>query len=213
MLATDDAKAYAREGSSRPDWAIGVQPESLEEQTKHILEEARMVIPGIQALFGFQLVAVFNEPFFNRLGDGERGVHLAALAFVLVALISVMCPAAYHRQAEPRSTSNAFNRFAGRCLTFGMFVLMLGVNIDFYIVATLIVGQFVGAVAAIIMLSAFVVGWFVLRACGSQATERSYGKEVIRSGLPKSGATVRQDLGGQLRPQGTWARPAPRHAS
>jgi hypothetical protein len=35
-------------------------------------------------------------------------------------------------------------------------------DIDFYVVATLIVGQFVGAVAAIIMLSAFVVGWFVL---------------------------------------------------
>ena len=113
-----------------------IKPESVEEQTKHILEEARMVIPGVRALFGFQLIAVFNEPFFERLGGVERGAHLAALALVLVALASIMCPAAYHRQAEPRSTSDAFNRFASRCLTVGMFVLMLGVNVDFYLVAT-----------------------------------------------------------------------------
>ncbi len=38
-----------------------VQRLSLEEEARHILEEARMVIPGIHALFGFQLVAVFNH--------------------------------------------------------------------------------------------------------------------------------------------------------
>ena len=38
---------------------------SLEEETRTTIEEARMVLPGIQAFFGFQLIAVFN----NRLQD------------------------------------------------------------------------------------------------------------------------------------------------
>lgn len=31
--------------------------ESLSDSVSHMLEECRMVLPGIQALFGFQLIA------------------------------------------------------------------------------------------------------------------------------------------------------------
>jgi hypothetical protein len=41
------------------------QPGKLDEQAdktgREAIEEARMVLPGIQVLFGFQLIAVFNE--------------------------------------------------------------------------------------------------------------------------------------------------------
>ena len=30
---------------------------------REAIEEARMVLPGIQALFGFQFITVFNERF------------------------------------------------------------------------------------------------------------------------------------------------------
>ena len=40
---------------------------SLPEATSHLLEECRMVLPGIQALFGFQLIAVFNSRFADDL--------------------------------------------------------------------------------------------------------------------------------------------------
>ena len=40
---------------------------SLDSAVRHILEECRMVLPGIQALFGFQLIAVFNEGFAQKL--------------------------------------------------------------------------------------------------------------------------------------------------
>ena len=36
---------------------------SLEEESRTTIEEARMVLPGIQAVFGFQLIAVFNNGF------------------------------------------------------------------------------------------------------------------------------------------------------
>ena len=34
------------------------QPATLEQETRNTIEEARMVLPGIQAIFGFQLIAV-----------------------------------------------------------------------------------------------------------------------------------------------------------
>ena len=48
--------------------------ESLEEEARQVVEEARMVLPGIQALFGFQLVAVFNQRY-TELPDSEQFVH------------------------------------------------------------------------------------------------------------------------------------------
>jgi hypothetical protein len=39
----------------------------LEKAALLLLEECRMVLPGIQALFGFQLIAVLNPLFVQRL--------------------------------------------------------------------------------------------------------------------------------------------------
>jgi len=40
---------------------VDSRPATLEEETRTVIEEARMVLLGIQAFFGFQLIAVFNS--------------------------------------------------------------------------------------------------------------------------------------------------------
>src|ERR1700694_2387015 len=74
------------------------QKESLVEETRAILEEARMVLSGIQALFGFQLIAVFNTRF-DELAPLQT-IHLITLVAGAVSMSLVMTPAAYHRIAE-----------------------------------------------------------------------------------------------------------------
>jgi len=136
--------------------------ESSEKAPTHALEEARMVMPGIQALFGFQLIAVFNDTFSTKLSAGEQRLHLLAVFLVSLAVMLVMGPAAYHRQAQPESTSHAFVRFASRCLTGAMFALMLGISLDFYLVAALIVGRGgTSAIGALALLTGFFGFWFV----------------------------------------------------
>ena len=56
----------------------GKQKELLSDMASHLLEECRMVLPGIQALFGFQLMAVFNAKFWD-LDFYHRVVHLLAI--------------------------------------------------------------------------------------------------------------------------------------
>ena len=63
-----------------------------------LLEECRMVLPGIQALFGFQLISVFNSTFREHLSAGEQYLHLCSIGFVAIAVALVMAPAALHRQ-------------------------------------------------------------------------------------------------------------------
>jgi hypothetical protein len=138
-----------------------VERESLEKSVEHLLEECRMVLPGVQALFGFQLVAVFNQAFFERLGAREQILHLVALFLTAVAVAMLMAPAAYHRQAEPHAVSERFLAYADSLLTIAMVPLMFGLSIDLYIIATLVLhSAALSAGVAALLFGICAVLWF-----------------------------------------------------
>jgi len=135
---------------------------SLEQAATLLLEECRMVLPGIQALFGFQFVAVFNAGFTTRLSPLERDAHLVALMCVLVAAALVLAPAAIHRTAQPRSVSSGFLRMSSALLMGSMPPLAVGTMIDVVLVAHIITGNqiaafCVGGVALIVFVSAWML--------------------------------------------------------
>ena len=112
-----------------------IEKERLKDQAGHVLDEARMVLPGIQALFGFQLIAVFNERFARDLSRNEQLLHLAAVALVVVAIALVMTPAAYHRQVNDGTVTRAFIDLSSKLIAGAMFPLMVAIALDVYIVA------------------------------------------------------------------------------
>lgn len=142
----------------------GGPSESIEltKAAEYLIEECRMVLPGIQALFGFQLVAVFNSAFDEKLNLFERHLHLAAIGLVAVAVALIMTPAAYHRQTNPRGISEAFIRLSSRLLLASMFPLVLGMDIDFYLIARILLGGVWAPLLAVTLLSVFATLWFVL---------------------------------------------------
>jgi hypothetical protein len=136
---------------------------SLNEAATHVLEECRTVVPGMQALFGFQLIAVFNTAFREQLSQAERTLHLAALILVAVAIALVMAPAALHRQSEPMAVSRGFIDTSSRLLMASMIPLAIGITLDIYVIARVILDSSGGAIAiAVLMLVVFVVFWRVL---------------------------------------------------
>jgi hypothetical protein len=85
------------------------QKEPLSEVASHLLEECRMVLPGIQALFGFQLIAVFNAKFWE-MTHSHRVIHLVVIGLVAIAIALVMTPAAYHRAALKNARQPTIHR-------------------------------------------------------------------------------------------------------
>jgi hypothetical protein len=134
---------------------------TLEDETRTIIEETRMVLPGIQALFGFQLIAVFNESF-NRLSPAEQQLHLGALLSVVLAVALIMTPAAYHRIAEKGTVSRRFVEIASRLLAIAMLPLVAGITVDLFVVARLILKDVTFSVAiATLAVILFVGLWYV----------------------------------------------------
>jgi len=135
----------------------------LSEAVTHLLEECRMVLPGIQALFGFQLIVVFNPAFSEKLSLTERGFHLTAIGLIVVSIAMVMAPAAYHRQRDPESVSEGFIIIATRLLLYSMFPLMLALGLEFFLIARLITNNvWLSLLLALALVSIFSTLWFLL---------------------------------------------------
>jgi len=142
--------------------ASEVEELSLTSAVTHLLEECRMILPGVQALLGFQLIAVFSATFAEHLSPIEQRIHLLALALLAIAGALVIAPAAYHRQTRPRQVSQHFLILSGRLLLTALVPLMLGIALDFYLIARIILGQTVLSLVLASVLFVFVTGlWFV----------------------------------------------------
>jgi len=136
--------------------------ESLKDAVQQTLDEARMVQPGIQALFGFQLIAVFNDGFQRHLSEAEQAVHLVALVLVTIAIALVMTPAAYHRQMQPRQVTQAFLILASRFVSGALLPLAAGLALDVHLVARVITGSvLVGAIVGGGVFAILIGLWFV----------------------------------------------------
>lgn len=148
----DSGEAYVSETSEKRN----------QKSARGAIEEARMVLPGIQALFGFQLIAVFNNRFIE-VAPYEQKLHLSAAVLVAIAIALIMTPAAYHRQAEPHSASEFFVRLTSFLITAAMAPLMVGLCIEVYILSDLILNdEGTSAAIASLLLLLFMALWFVL---------------------------------------------------
>jgi hypothetical protein len=135
----------------------------LNDAAAHLLEECRMVLPGIQALFGFQLIAVFNAAFDTKLSPGQQKLHLAAIVLVSLAIVLVMTPAALHRKAGAQVVTGAFIRASSRLLMMGMIPLAAGILIDLYLIARIILRSEGAALAVTgVVFVAYAFFWGIL---------------------------------------------------
>ena len=141
-----------------------VHRESLEEEATHATDEARMVLPGVQAVLGFQLIAVFNQRF-ELFSPGEQVLHLGAFLLVGLAMGLIMTPAAYHRQVERGVVTRRFVDLTSTLLTLAMMPLIAGLSIDAYLIARLILDQRTEAAVVAAVLAMVLAGlWFALPA-------------------------------------------------
>ena len=112
----------------------------LSQAAQTLLDECRMVLPGIQAILGFQLIAVFNERFAKELDGSDQRLHVLGMSFVALAVGLVMTPAAFHRIHGTREITDTFLHVSSFLLLASMIPLALGLSIDFHLISKLVFG-------------------------------------------------------------------------
>jgi len=131
----------------------------LSQAASYLIEECRMVLPGVQALFGFQLVAVFDSRF-EDLAPHAKWLHFASLTLIALAVGLVMAPAAYHRITGVRHVSETFLAISSRFLLASMLVLSIGISLDYYVVGWLMFESIAVALPAAVLFAVLTVFWF-----------------------------------------------------
>ena len=133
---------------------------STEEKIQHALTEARVVLPGAQALLGFQFVAVLLGGF-ESLPASSRYVHVASLTLVTLSTILLMTPAAYHRIVEKGEATEHFFRVASAMVLWSLIPLSCGTCGDFFILVRKVSGSMRLASAATgVIIVCFYGLWF-----------------------------------------------------
>lgn len=134
--------------------------ESLKDEMRNVIEEARMVLPGIQALFGFQTAAVFNNRFTD-LPTAAVAAHLFALGLLTLSIALVMTPAAYHRLAEQGQVSRHMTMLSSRLISAAMLPLMGALALDTFVVVVAVLEEMLyGVMAAAGTLLVCAALWF-----------------------------------------------------
>ena len=137
-------------------------PTSLQKRVEELLTECRVVLPGAQALLGFQLAIVLMEAF-DRLPVSSRYVHLASLSAIALTTVLLIAPAAYHRIVDRGEDTPSFLRFASATLVASLVTLALGMAGDLYVVVGKVTeSRGIAIAAASLCLTVLYGAWFGL---------------------------------------------------
>jgi hypothetical protein len=134
---------------------------SLKTKIEQLLTEARVIIPGGQALLGFQFVATLTKSFESLPWD-MKWVHAAGLTAVALSVLLLMTPAALHRLAFHGEDDPQFYEIGSRLVVAAALPLALGISADVAVVVYKITERsalsfgLAGIAAAI-----FLVAWYV----------------------------------------------------
>ena len=148
------------------------EKQKLTDKIKHVLTECRVVLPGSQALLGFQFISILTESF-DKLPALSKYIHLASLGLNALVIVLLITPAAYHRLVEEGEETEHFHRFASKILVAALVPLALSLAGDVYVVVQKVSdSQLLSVVSALVVLAVFWELWFGLTLY--RRTQRQY---------------------------------------
>jgi hypothetical protein len=173
--ATDDMHTGANgspEGSSAAhdspndrsdlsEWVLDdeLDREELRQRYYGLLQELRVVLPGVQVLMAFLLTVPFAQRF-DALDDTERALFAVALGASVLSVVSFLAPTAYHRFGDRRHRSHRL-RMGIRLTRVGLGFLAVSLLSALAVVMRYVYGDLQATLAvgacAVVMLVMWVV--------------------------------------------------------
>jgi hypothetical protein len=151
-------------GLERDDRSMQIANTPLATKVEQLLTEARVIIPGAQALLGFQFIAMLTSGF-DRLPQSAKIVHALALGLVAINVILLMTPAALHRLSFNGEDSRTFLRMGSALVIAAPCFLAAGIAAETFVVLQKISGNAGwAAMTAVVSFVALIGLWYAIPA-------------------------------------------------
>ena len=151
-------RSHSKENHAMPD----LPKDDLHRKVEHMLTESRVILPGAQALLGFQFVVTLTKSF-GDLPEGHRVLHFCALAAIAVSIVLLIAPAAIHRITFRGRDTAQFHTIGSRLVTAALLPLSLGIAADVYVATEKMIGiPAISAAAAGSALVFLLILWYAV---------------------------------------------------
>jgi hypothetical protein len=135
--------------------------ERLDQEWIELLNEIRILLPGVQVLFAFLLTAPFAAGF-EKVTELQRDVYAIALMGALASTVCLVAPTTHHRIRWRKRDKEFMLHVANRSVIAGAAFLALSMSAAIFLVGDYLFSRWVAVLATIGVGSAFVVFWFAL---------------------------------------------------
>jgi uncharacterized membrane protein len=135
--------------------------ERLDRELIELLNELRVVLPGVQVLFAFLLTVPFTQRF-NEVTDVQKDAYFASFLCAAVATVLLIAPSAYHRlQWRQRDKENMLV-VANRLAIAGTVFLALAVTGSVFFVTDFLFGALATGIVTGLVAGLFTWFWYGL---------------------------------------------------
>lgn len=143
--------------------ARGPQPgesrkERVDRELGELLEEIRVILPGVEILFGFLILLPFE--FGDELTGLERILYLGGFLSVSAGLALLVAPSTYHRIRFRELDKERLLFLANRCVIAATVLLAVGVSSTVYLVVETLIGGVIAGLIAAANAAWFAWFWF-----------------------------------------------------
>jgi len=137
------------------------EQQRLNRELIELLNELRVVLPGVQVLFAFLLTIPFARGF-PRLHRFDRDVYFAALVATVLATILLITPSAYHRLVFRHHDKRDLLDISNKLILAGMAILAIAMTCSLFVISDFIFGHLTAAVTTTATTAAFAGLWYLL---------------------------------------------------
>jgi O-antigen/teichoic acid export membrane protein len=137
------------------------EDQHLNRNLEQLLQELRVVLPGVQVLFAFLLAVPFSSRF-GDVDDFERDVYFVALLLSAVSVALLMAPSIQHRILFRREQKLYLVNLGNTLTIAGMTALALAIVLSLVLVAHFLFGPGAAWAAGGLSFGAFALLWYAL---------------------------------------------------
>jgi len=139
--------------------------ERLDRELGELLQELRVILPGVQVLLAFLLTAPFQQRF-GQLSETERDVFFAAIVCATLATVLLIAPSAHHRLRWRARDKERLLRVGNLMAIWGTVFLGAAIVLALYVVTNVLFASNLALATAGVAALAFVVVWYLLPFAG-----------------------------------------------
>jgi len=144
--------------------------ERLDRELMELLQELRVVIPGVQVLLAFLLTAPFQQRFAELPGS-MRNAFFASIVCATLATAFLIAPSAHHRLRWRAGEKERLVRVGNQMAIIGTVFLAAAIVLALYVITDVLFTTNLAVLTAIGGLVVFGGLWYVLPMLGRQPQE------------------------------------------